>query len=357
MPNPARELAKASLAEGFRPARGQQKSICRLLKASPRSFRRWQKEVRSGEAPRRLGRPRHGEERRAEVLALVQAELVIQGASAGRGAILRALDGQGVSARLVQEALKALKGEGRRRMRKSEAEKRVSIQVLAKDALWAEDATALGQGPPSKRQEGEVIRDAGTTTVVAARVREGGARSQDVIAVLEKAIEERGLAPLVKQTDNGSVYCSEETERWLSECRIVHLKSLPHTPKHNAVAERANGEIKIELREGGSVEPHRQQDIDRAVACLNRRLRRSRGWQSANSLDKTMTPAYALVSRDTFYSETMASIEKAKAGIEEPRARRLAERRAILESMVRFRLIKVYVGGRETMVPNADNIS
>lgn len=357
MPHPARELVKAQIKEGFLPARGQVGAMCRTLGASQRSLRRWRTKVRNGEGPCRLGRPPHGEEKRAEVLALVQAQLAIQGASAGRGAILKALAGKGVSARLVQESLRLLKGEARKQRTRAEAKTRTSVEVLAKDALWAQDATALTPGSASRRSEAEVIRDAGTTTMVTASVREGPARSREVIAVLEKAIAERGGAPLVQQTDNGPAYCSKEMESWLQEHRIVHLKTLPHTPKHNAVAERANGELKMELRAMGTIAAREQIEVDRAAACLNRRLRRSRGWQSAQTLDKRMVPAYALVSRETFYTETMASIARATAGVENPRARRLAERRAILETMVRFGLIKVSVGGRAAMVPNADNIS
>jgi transposase InsO family protein len=52
---------------------------------------------------------------------------------------------------------------------------------------------------------------------------------------------------LILSTDNGPAYTSEGCERHLLALEVVHLKNTPHTPQHNAFAERAVREIKDEI--------------------------------------------------------------------------------------------------------------
>jgi len=64
------------------------------------------------------------------------------------------------------------------------------------------------------------------------------------------------------------------------------------------------------------------------------------GGRTAAELDKTLPRADDLVCRARFYAAACANIERAVLGAPNARARRLAERGAILDTMENFGLVR-----------------
>ena len=252
-----------------------------------------------------------------------------------------------VSTRQVQAGVSALKRRWRRRQRHAAARRHTRVEVLARDALWAEDATQVG------RVEGEavlaeVVRDAATTTTAAPHVG-APACGEDVREVLEAVQATRDALPLVYSVDNGGQYREDGLCAWLEQHQIIVLRNVPHVPQHNAFAERANGELKAEtglrsdlvLRDPGEARTR----IHAALPCLYHRRRASRGGRTAAELDATLPRAEAIVDRDTFWRTARYNIARAVQGADTPRARRLAARAATWETMESFGLIRRTRGG------------
>jgi transposase InsO family protein len=325
--------------------RRERSYLAKLLGVSLRTIELWADERRVPSL-RPPGRPRASREERRLALHRVRDELLRQGKSAGWRPVLCALTPL-VSTRQAQASVSALKRCWRRRERAASARRRMRVEVLARDALWAQDATQVG------RVEGEavlaeVVRDAATTTTSAHHVG-APASGADVRRVLEAEEAKRGALPLVYAVDNGGAYRADELCAWLEQHQIIVLRNVPHVPQHNAFAERANGELKAEtglrsdlvLRDPGDALTR----IQAALPCLYHRRRTSRGGRTAAELDVTLTRAEAIVSRDTFWRTTRYNIARAVQGVESPRAQRLAERAAILETMESFGLIRRTRGG------------
>src|SRR5262249_34861007 len=98
----------------------------------------------------------------------------------------------------------------------------------------------------------EVIEDVGTMKTLSAPMRVRATRAEDVIEQLESLVAQ-GRQPLIWSTDNGPAYVSELVQRWLEAHGVVHLRSVPRTPQHNAWVERRHGELKHESGLGRGV--------------------------------------------------------------------------------------------------------
>jgi transposase InsO family protein len=270
-----------------------------------------------------------------------------QGRAAGWRTIERAL-GRAVPTRLVQSSLRACKQRHARRRAAHRARVRVSTTVHARDTLWALDATHLGR-LNGAAVEGQVARDAATRSTAALSV---GApvTAADVIDLLERALRARGTLPLVLSTDNGPPYRSTVVRHYLEARRVLQLFSLPRTPQHNAVAERAIGELKADSGLGkGVVLPAAAVAADRLQASTRRldrdRLRACLGYRTAAQADSALPRANLLVDRAQLFDTTRCAITRAMLGCGNDRERRRAERNTILAALELAGLITRTRGG------------
>jgi hypothetical protein len=291
-------------------------------------------------------------------------ELKNLGARAGLSKFLAAL-GRSVPVRLVRLALQAFKTRwGRWRRRRAERA-RVHHFVGGRDVVWSMDATHLGRAAEAAVQC-ETIRDVGTTALV--HVSLGApASANEAIAALERARVERGGLPLVLASDNG-LYASEAFECYLARSSVVHLRSLPRVPQHNPWAEHAHGELKgetglgrntqlepleaprIEIDRHGAVRGQLCFGFSRSSCCravtkavqrLNHGCARStRNDRTAAQLDRILPRGDDLVRRESFHRAALENVALAVHDTTSRRARRAAQREAILCTMEDFGLLR-----------------
>jgi transposase InsO family protein len=323
---------------------------------SPHTLRRWEREVEEAQGPP-PGRPRTSEEVRRRARELVREVVEEQGWSVGEGPVYRAL-GCDVPRRLVREVLAELKRAHRRRKRTIAERERTSIHVQARDALWSQDATHLCRDEKKTAVQAEVIREVASTRTIEIAVGPA-ATGADVIAALERTRVERGTLPLVWATDNGSPYVSKKVARYLAKRQVVHLRSLPHTPQHNAWSEHGMRELKQEAALEGSCNPRELRNRMRVAQKRldHHRLRRTRNWMTAVQADAAVTSATALVDRARFYKQARSAIRKAVLNSCSLRERRRATREAVLQTMERFQLIKRTRGGVPLTSANSYRVS
>jgi transposase InsO family protein len=326
--------------------RRERSYLARLLGVSLRTLERWA-DARRGPSLRPPGRPAKSASEQRRALRLVRGELLRQGRSSGWRPVERGLCGR-VPTREVQHCVRAWKRRWRCRARRAREQRRVHVLVLARDALWAQDATQVGR-VDGRAVQAEVVRDAASDATEVPRIGPA-AKGAEVRDVLATVAEERGALPLVHAMDNGSPYCEGETRRWLAERKVLVLRSLPHVPQHNAFAERANGELKAESGLASDTVLASTEDARVALeaACMRlnvARCRTSRGGRTARELDAALPRAQDLVNRDTFYETACYNIDRAVQDAPSPHARRLAEREATYETMEQFGLIRRTRGG------------
>jgi transposase InsO family protein len=327
--------------EPHRIRRRERRYLADLLGVSLRTLELWA-DARRGPSRRPPGRPARSTRERRRALRLVRGELLRQGKNCGWRPIERGLGGR-VPTREVQHCVRAWKRRWRCRARRAREQRRVHVEVLARDVLWAQDATQVGR-VDGRAVQAEVVRDAASDATEVPRIG-AAAKGVDVRDVLAAVAQQRGTLPLVHALDNGSSYCEAETRRWLAERKVLVLRSLPHVPQHNAFAERANGELKAEsgLRSDTVLASTQEASVALSAACtrLNgARCRTSRGGRTAHELDQVLPRAEDLVHRDTFHETACYNIARAVHRAETPRARRLAEREALYETMEQFGLIR-----------------
>jgi hypothetical protein len=278
---------------------------------------------------------------------LVRDVLEEQGWSTGEGPVHRELRGS-VSLRLVREVLRELKAERRSRWETEAKNRRTSIQVKARDAVWAQDATHLAWDEQGRSVQAEVVREVASTRTLDVVVGLPAAAA-DVIRVLERVREERGTLPLVLVTDNGPAYVSHELDAYLARHRVVHLFSLPRTPQHNPCAEHGMRELKDEADLEGVQDIANLQRV--LLAARDRldghRLRRTRAWRTAVQADAEAVPAEGVVCRARFYAATRCAIAEAVLDSRTEREHRRATREAVLQCLQRFGLISRTRAGEE----------
>lgn len=316
-----------------------------LLGMPERTLRDWTLKADTERGP--VGNPGYDGASRSAAREPVLRELEAQGWPGWRP-VARALQGR-VPTRLVQQWVSALKRERRKREADGERERRVSMRVLGRDVLWAEDGAAVGRSPRG-REAMEVLRDAAASRTVG--IAEGPpARGEDLVALLEDAGRRRGTLPLVLARDNGGPQKSAALARFCERERIVMLRNHPRTPRHNPHAERAIGELKqvsgldadVPLADTGEA----GRRLEAAWTMLDHSRRRARlGYRTAAAVDARMPGWYDRVARERFYEAARAAIEEATLRCPTVRARRLAEREAIFRTLEDFSLILRTRGGR-----------
>ena len=143
----------------------------------------------------------------------------------------------------------------------------------------------------------------------------------------------------------------DTVENWLAAHGVVHLLSLPHTPRHNPWVERTNRELKDETGLGRGVVVHdvdevRERVDDARCRLDDVRLRARLGYRTSATTDALLTDWYTLVTRERFLATVCRRIAEALQGLRSARARRKARRDAIYASMEDFGLVKRTRGGR-----------
>jgi transposase InsO family protein len=346
-----------------------------------RTLSNW--EMRPGGGVRPPGRPAYGPSRRRRALWAVAREHRRQGGGRVGWRKIAPKLSQEPSVRLIQESLSAIKARHGRRERERRAASRVHVEVHGREVMWSVDATHLARDAEGGAIVGRVVRDVATTSTPAIAVG-APARGAEIVAQLEAATRERGGPPLVLSDDNGGEYVGQEVARWCRERRVVQLKSVPHTPQHNAWAEHANGELKdVAAAREGLQEAHgrvsllekpggertkttlREELVARWSARLeeaahvldHNRPRATRGYRTARELDEIYPRGDDLVDRDVFYEAACAAVSEAVAGLEGARARRRAERDAIFRTMECFRLITRTRGGVPIPASEVESVS
>lgn len=259
------------------------------------------------------------------------------------------------STMLIQEETAALKQRIRTNRRRALESVREGHDVLARDAVWAQDATHLGRLGNRREMQAEVATDRATLATVTSTAGPP-ARGEAVCAGLEAAKAERGGLPLVWQSDLGSANESDVVAAYLDAHLVIHLRSRVHTPTDNPVAEHKNRELKDESGLGQGVrlkdEATTQERLEAARRRIDHgRLRASRGWKTAADLDRQLPRADTLVPRAQFYAEARLAIREAVLGLTDPQEMRRAEQDAIWETLERHGLARHHVGLRPVPRP------
>jgi len=307
-----------------------------------KSLRNWERSP-----PRRPGRPPRSGAERARAAALVE-EAYQTGRGDGIRTITQALGGA-VSERLVREVLPAIKEAALRRREERLAAVRVHVQVRVRDVLWSLDQTHVGRDAHGAAQLALVVRDVATTTTIEIALGHA-ATGIEVVAVLERARAARGGAPLVLATDNGPENVNADVAAWCPRHGVTLLLNLPHTPQHNPWVEHGHRELKEATGLGkgaviGDPAAAERLLLDAARRIDANRLRPSRGWKTAHALDAELPRGYALVAREDFLAECAWRRDSYLQSAETARARRLAERRAVLDALEHYGLIHRTRGG------------
>jgi transposase InsO family protein len=169
------------------------------------------------------------------------------------------------------------------------------VEVHGKGVLWAMDATHLGRTEEGGKVKVEVVREVATTKVLEAVVGKP-ASAREAVAILECAADAAGAWPIVLASDRGPEYVGREMAQCLQSHQVVHLRSAPRTPQQNSWAERAIGELKEQAAverapQGADVFEEWRVRVHKAKARLKEhRLRSSRGFRTAEQLDKITEP-------------------------------------------------------------------
>lgn len=282
------------------------------------------------------GRPRRAEWDRQATHAEVCGLLAARGAMGGLAA-WRIL-GQAQPLRVVRETVKAWKAERARAARERRAEARMHVEVQVQGGVWCLDGTHVGRDAEGKSVMKEVVRDEGTRRFVGV--------GASVLDTLERAAVRRGW-PLVLREDNGWKNRSPEVVRRLAEKRVIVLPSLPRVPQHNPRAERGMRELKEITGLGKGcvvVREEAEAQLEQACAVLNEKPRACLGWKSAEQACADAPWWYSRVCRAKLYSTVCAARRRAVQGVQGKRARRAAEREAILAVLEKFHIIKRWRG-------------
>lgn len=334
------------------PDRHRATQVARAMGCSARWLRELVRRVRASEAPGRRGRPRKSDAERADVRARVIEERTRQGMSAGGRAIHHALAQihEGISRMLVEQELSELKAQARTAAAAAIEAKREHVEVLGRDTVWSLDGTHLGRIATGEPCVSEHARDRGSLGTV--RLTAGPPTTgAQVLEELRQAARERGGFPLVLQVDNGSNYLSAEVLRGLEEAQVVLLISRVHTPTDNPAIEHAHAELKAETGLGKGVALHDHGEAARRAGAAVRRLdgarpRASRGWYTADELDRMLPRGDSCVDRASFYACSRAAMAAGVLGQTDPEAARKAERDAVIQTLCDHGLARRHLGRR-----------
>jgi hypothetical protein len=280
------------------------------------------------------------------------------GWTSGEGTVHRELGGD-VPLRLVRDCVAQLKAEHRAATIRAEQERRTSMSVHARNAIWSVDGTHLGRDAHGAPVIGEIVRDVASTETLGSSIGPPPS-SKDLAEVVERVVIVTGEKPLVIARDGGPENRGA-LEAWCEANDVVLLTNLPRTPQHNPWVEHGNREIKDET---GLGKGHRVQSTwtvaCRVMAALDRidgeRPRPTRDWKTAREAYAALPDAEALVGRDGFVHAVHCARTQAVQDCRTPRQERLAEREAVLATLDCFGLITRHRGRAPTRDANAEDV-
>ena len=321
---------------------GEKTRVAAMMAVTLRTLERW-----LADPPRKAGRPGHTEAEYRAALRPVREAVQAMGWKTGAEAVCRWL-GLRLPLRVVRAVLRAWKTRHEERRKRRLAQQRLTVAVAQRDAVWCLDATMLGR-VDGERVWGLALRDLGSGRTLALSA--GGAPTgAAVVELLEWAWHQYGALPRVLCSDNGPENVNREVGCWLHDRQVIHLRNLPHTPQHNAWAERGMGELKgaVELGKGaefGSLEEAAAL-LDLAWRRVDRETpRRVLSWRTREVGYEEMATCYTPGSHAGFYRTARSAVEKAVRGASTARARRRAERGAIYATLEQDGLVKRTRGG------------
>lgn len=314
------------------------------LGVNERTLRNWRMHEVKDFHPK-MGRPAHDFKDHQNAMWKVGREMRRQ-CYPGYRPIAEAI-GDKVPMRLVQYYVNLFYAKRQKRIENRKNRNRVQVQVLVKNALWAQDGTHLGrmgQDPV----EGQVVKDRATLKTIEVKVG-SPATAQTVVTIFKKKKKVRGL-PFVLSTDNGPNYCNDMVEGYLEKEKIIHLRNVPHTPEHNGAAEIGIRGAKHASMLGKYVQLASVEDttsvLTKAIQKLDaNRLLATKGFKTANELDETLT-VIQNKDRDRFYSICRTRMLQVASQATTAREARKYEREMIFCTMEDFGLIKRNQNGR-----------
>lgn len=245
--------------------------------------------------------------------------------------------------RVVRETISKLKQRRKNRAETRRKEQRLSIEVHEVARVGVMDAASVTRG-----EEFIVYRDRASLTTSSQDSSEGYTRSADTLRLLGD-LKNKGQLPLVVGSDNGSPFCAAEVENFLKTNQVIHLRSLPSVPQHNASAENAVREFKDLLKIGLTAE--------KAALTLNdNRLRGKLGWLTSSEINRNQFKPVSQDERTLFYNAARSAIDLATINKKNTCEKRKAEREAILRTLESFSLITI-TKGRSTHPSKAEAIT
>lgn len=303
------------------------KEVSKMLGVSSRTLSNWKKRVEKAES--KIGRPKYSESIKIKAVLCVGREWKRQGCNVGWRAVAVGLDHR-IPTRLLQKTLSRLKLLQRNKNRIKIIKRRVSVKIKYRNIYWSQD------GAEYDRKNYQIVKDRGSLKVISVKCL-NQENSQAVINQLQQIKKERGL-PLVLGTDNGSVYTSYKTRKFLDKNKVIHLRSLPRTPQHNGAVECAIREIK-------EVADLNRCSLSEAANKLNKnRLRASFLFKSSDKIDDKLKCEYSEEVRSIFYESCKADIEKICSKVKNKFSKRMMERKVILEKLEQFGFININRG-------------
>jgi transposase InsO family protein len=322
-----------------------------LAGVTERAVRYWL-HAEGGASSPRTGRPPYPADVRWRVFRIVLRLWRALPDRAGWRTVLAAAGGM-LPTRLVQESLGEIKRIYRARRARGRARRRQSVRVLAANVLWHMDATHVGRTPDGAEVQAQAVRDAARPTVLAATVGPV-VTADDALRALLAAILVAGALPLVLVTDNGPAYTSAVFTTLLRALRIVHLRNLPHTPEHNARAERVFRDWKQDQELGrGVVLEH----LGVAALRVTHACAVQEHLAALRSRPTPLTLLYTPERRARFHEAVCRRIDGAVQCARTARARRLAEREAIHTVLEEHGLIERTRGGAPLAARETEEVS
>ena len=315
----------------------------------------WGWEQAAAQEPVGLGRPPHSPAARAHAQDEVAIASGLLGHTAGRWTLAAVV---AMPRRLLEPALRAVKASHRAHVRQKRAAHRVHAVVHATGALVAQDSTYTGSSG-RRKVCAEVRHDRATLASRASGT--GRPVTAEEVSTMLWTWAATDQLPLVWSTDNGAAYRAKEVEQRCLDLQVIHLRSRRHTPQDNAGVERSIGEGKAEAGLGRGVMLHDAAEgvasLAAAFTRLNARPRATRGGLSANELTALLPTWEAFVSRAEFFNAARGAIQRAVPEGINARARRHAEREAIVQTLEGFGLLSRMRGGRPFRAVKPEMIS
>jgi len=328
--------------------------LAKSIGVDVRTLRHWRQYAKSQKIPK-MGRPSHSPEEHRVAMWAVGREFRRQQCPGWRP-IAKAC--KNVPVRLVQYYVALFKTSRRQRIQNRKKLNRIVTQVLVRNAIWAQDGTHLGR-MGSNPVEGQVIKDRAPLKTVAVTVGPP-ANAYTIVPMLTELKQNRGL-PFVLSTDNGSPYCNTIVEEFLKNEKVIHLRSLPHTPEHNGGAEIGIRELKRISALGKKVI---LTSIKEPLSLLTRKAKQldgnhllgSKEFKTADQLDSSL-PIVQEKDRGRFYTICHDRMQQAAASVGNARERRKAEREIIFCTLEDFGLVTRMRNGRPYTPQKAEIIS